>query len=81
MIFAEFYHLSTGYPSYTAKDIKPIPACGSDSVLVIDGRLSRDNMHYAAIERCISRGYIGYTLNSGESFTRGREFAKYRGVS
>ena len=63
MVFAEFYHLGiiTG---------EPIPACGDRAVIILDGR-NRTTVHHAiAASECSKRGYIGYTLNRGESFTR-----------
>ena len=44
MLFAEFYHESTGW---NGKDfsgpVELMPACGSDSVYKLDGRLSPIN--------------------------------------
>ena len=73
MIFAEFYHDSTGW---NGKDfsgpVKLIPACGSDSVLPIDARLNVIRAAGMAREVCKRRGYKGFTLNAGESYTRNR---------
>ena len=87
MIYAEFYHLSTGYvdgtipPVFLASARKPIPACGTDSVLKLDGRFSRATMARVAAEVCRQRGFIGFTLNAGETFTRSREIRGYQAVS
>ena len=86
MIYAEFYHISTGYvagtipPQFSDTARKPIPACGSDSVLKIDGRLNAYNRVRVASDVCLKRGYLGFTLNAGESFTRSREIRKYQSV-
>ena len=77
MVYVEFYQFSTGYPSYTEKDIKPIPACGMDSVFILDGRLSILNMIRKAREIALKRKFIGFTINRGESFTRSRAITKY----
>ena len=79
MIYAEFYNLSTGWPSYTERDIKPIPACGSDSVLILDGRLSLHNMINEAQRVIKMRGnkHCGFTINKGESFSRSRAITGY----
>ena len=87
MKFAEFYHLSTGYvagtipPQFSDAARRPIPACGSDSVLKLDGRFSMQTCARIAASVCVRRGYIGFTVNAGESFTRSREIRKYQEVS
>ena len=86
MIYAEFYHLSTGYiegtipPQFSDNARKPIPACGSDSVLKIDGRLNMRNRVLIATDVCRKRGFLGFTLNAGASFSRSREIRKYQSV-
>lgn len=73
MQFAEFYHPSTGW---NGKDyngpVTLIPACGSDSVLPLDGRWRVGRCVNAARKVCIARGYHGFTLNSG-SFSNSRQ--------
>lgn len=66
MTFAEFYHrgLITG---------SPIAACGDRSVVILDGRNSADTHAAVARAECLKRGYIGFTLNRGETFTRSRK--------
>ena len=88
MIYAEFYHLSTGYipgtipPQFdVAHGQKPIPACGSDSVCVIDVRLGMAKRIEVATYECQKRGYIGFTLNAGPSFTASREIRRYQAVN
>lgn len=82
MQFAEFYHPSTGW---NGKDfsgpVTLIPACGSDSVLVIDGRFSRARANAEARRVCLARGWNGYTLNAGETFTRSRVIQPLRIVT
>lgn len=74
MRFAEFYHPSTGW---NGKDFSGpatlIPACGSDSVLVIDGRWSESRAIAEARRICKLRGRNGFTMNAGETFTRSRQ--------
>jgi hypothetical protein len=78
MRFAQFYHNSTGYvsgsipPKFSPDHIKPIPACGSDSVAILDGRYSIARCASEARALARKRGYIGFTLEAGESFTRAR---------
>lgn len=69
MTFAEFYHrgVVTG---------KPIPACGDRSVIILDGRNSTKTHVSIAREECRKRGYIGFTLNRGETFVRSHETRK-----
>ena len=74
MIFAEFYHESTGW---NGKDfsgpVKLIPACGSDSVLILDGRFNARNQAAEARKVCSVRKFKGFTLNQGETFNRSRK--------
>lgn len=81
--FAEFYHLSTGYIAGTIPPQlrKPIPACGSGSVLPLDGRFSKRTMARVAADVCRTRGFIGFTLTAGKSFMESREIRAYEGVN
>lgn len=44
MIYAQFQKLSTGYPTFTEQNRKPIDMCGSDSVVYLDGRKTIRNL-------------------------------------
>lgn len=80
MVFAEFYHMSV--PGDWNNNVsKPIPACGDRAVIILDGRRSRDAHLRIAREECKRRGYIGFKLHSGESFTRSKELSPYVDVS
>lgn len=72
MKWIQFYHLSTGYIAGTIPpqfgEPKPIEACGDRSVIIIDARRRVDEHHRIATVEGKKRGYIGYTLNSGERF-------------
>jgi len=76
MYFAEFYQMSTGYvagsipPRFDDARKKPIPASGDRSVVILDGRQHAGARHQIAAEECRRRGFIGYKLHKGESFTR-----------
>ena len=82
---AEFYHLSTGYiegttpPQFSKENKKPIPACGGDSVLVLDGRNNIDNMISDATNynNRMKNKFTGFKILKGESFTRSREITDY----
>lgn len=79
MHYAQFYHLSTGYvpgsipPAFDNAHKRPIPACGSDGVTLLDGRLSTRNQATKAREICRARGFVGFSLHAGETFARARE--------
>lgn len=77
MRYAEFYHNSTGW---NGKDfsgpVKLIPACGSDSVLVLDARLHMARSARQARLVCRIRGYKGFTINAGENFARSNTIRK-----
>jgi len=66
MIYAQFWHKGT--------DGLLRPACGSDSVLPIDGRFSAIRQHEAACARLresfFARKFDAYTLHQGQSFSR-----------
>lgn len=70
MTYAKFYHDSTTY-SPERDDwngpIRLIPACGSDSVLIMDGRLAKRTMierarAYAHRLRHVKPGYKAFRL-------------------
>jgi hypothetical protein len=84
-VFAEFYHDSTGWNGQDfSGPVKLIPACGSDSVLRLDGRYGLPRLHATArrygqnLNASLGKGYRGYTLNAGESYSRAREIAPLR---
>lgn len=76
MIFAQFWHNSTGYvagtipPQYSPQAVKLIEACGSDSVAIIDGRLGAFRREEEARAICKKRGFLGFSIHAGESFSR-----------
>ena len=63
MIFAEFYHLG-------AISKEPIPALGDRAVIILDGRHSLATNCEISKEVCQARGFIGYRVHKGETFTR-----------
>ena len=74
MRFAEFYHPSTGWNGRDCSGpVTLIPACGSDSVLPFDGRWSERRCIERARKVCAKRGWNGFTMNAGESYTRSRQ--------
>lgn len=83
MQFAQFHHLSTGYvegsipPRFEESNKKPIPACGSDSVYVFDGRWGLPRCCSEAHRVAKARGFIGYSIERGSSFTSAREVVKF----
>ncbi len=87
MKFAQFYKKSTGYvagsipPKFDPAHVKPIEALGSDGVTVMDGRFSLNTQHMVAKEICRQRGFLGYTLHEGASFSVNRKVSEYKEVS
>lgn len=79
MIYAQFYHLSVPHQWNNYKS-EPIEACSDRSVIILDGRSSSDTHHEIAQIECLKRGYIGYSLHKGESFTRSSIISKYKAV-
>lgn len=67
MHFACFYQHPVNYGQ---ADLSPIEACGDRGVIILDGR-ERAGAHVSiARSECAKRGYIGFTLHMGQTFTR-----------
>lgn len=68
MIYAQFWHAGLSG--------KLIPACGSDSVLPMDGRLNMGSIHARARARLaepfFARKFAAFTIHRGESYSRSR---------
>ena len=78
MRYARLFHMSTGYvagsipPVFREDNRKPIPDCGSDSIVYIDGRWGNARAIAYARAECKRRGRIGFTMNAG-MFGQSRE--------
>lgn len=79
--------MSTGYKPGTIPPVfddayrQPIPSCGSDGVLPVDGRLNAESIAAIARRECIPRKSCGYQVFQGESFTASRAISGYWSVS
>lgn len=79
--FAQFFHHSTGYVPGT---IPPrfdgpktlIEACGSDSVLPLDGRLGLMSAIAQAREVARKRGFPAFEVRFGSTFSTGKPATK-----
>lgn len=84
MRFAQFFTMSTGYVAGTIPPEfgtpSPIEACGSNGVLIIDGRLSLHNATTIAAKVAKEHGYIGFSIHQGESFSRSREVVGFKEI-
>jgi hypothetical protein len=67
--YIKFKILSTGYvegtipPQFSKDQVRPIDACGSDSVYYLDNRLSLSNMILKGRELCEKRGNkVGFSI-------------------
>ena len=77
MKYTEFYHLSTGYiegtipPQFSVDYIKPIPACGMDSIMYHDGRYNLEHIINDSYNRLSKLGkhYIGFKIIQGQNIT------------
>lgn len=82
MRYVQFFALSTGYikgtipPQFGEK--KPIEACGDRSVVILDMRRKIENDIPQIEEMCKQRGYIGYSIREGKSFTDSKEVRPLR---
>ena len=83
MRYIQFYQLSTGYvpgsipPRFDEAHRKPIEATGDRSVVIVDGRVSAESVARIAEEEGVRRGYVGYRIHKGESFTRSSPISGY----
>ena len=67
MHFACFYQNPVNHGQ---SDLSPIEACGDRAVIILDGReRATTNVTIARLE-CEKRGYLGFTLHMGPTFTR-----------
>lgn len=64
MIYVQFYQSSAIDPLVT------IEACGDRSVVILDGRCSKERMGRIAKYECEKRGYIAWRIFMGDTFTR-----------
>lgn len=75
MKYVQFFTMSTGYvagsipPRFDAANMRPIEACGSDGVHILDGRCGMPRCVAVARAECRRRKYVGFTIMTGESFT------------
>lgn len=67
MYFASFYQHPVNHGQL---DLSPIEACGDRSVIILDGRNTIPTMHDIAERVARKRGYVGFTISRGDSFTR-----------
>lgn len=79
MYYAQFYQMSVPN-EWNNHESKPIEACGDRAVIILDGRQCVGTMHDLAKHACKVRGYVGYTIHTGESFTRSTPITDYRSV-
>lgn len=67
MIYASFYQAPVNYGQ---SDLSPIEACGDRAVIILDARQRPQTHVDIASRECAKRGYLGFSLHSGETFTR-----------
>ena len=78
MTYVQFFTMSTGYvagtipPRFDAANRQPIEACGSDGVHILDGRYRLARCIDVARAECRRRGFVGFTIMQGETFSRSR---------
>jgi hypothetical protein len=74
MHYAQFYQKS-------AISDEIIEACGDRSVVILDGRCSRQWMGDTAATECKRRGYVAWRIFKGETFTRSAPVSQLRYVN
>jgi hypothetical protein len=78
MRYAQFYSPATGFGD-TPKGW-PIEACGDRAVIILDGRQIVATSADIARHECKRRGFIGFTIHAGDSFTRSNEIRNYEAI-
>ena len=79
MIYAQFYQRSA-LDADGQKCLPLIEACGDRSVIIYDGRLRRADIGRDAAMECAKRGYAGWRIHKGETFTRSVPVSELRYV-
>lgn len=74
MIYAQFYQ-----PGAVSKG-ELFEACGDRAVVIYDARVNRNSTIADARKECKKRGYQGFALFSGASFTRSTRITKIEKV-
>lgn len=77
MRYAQFYQMSVAMPGNPSR---PMEALGDRAVIILDGRNRIDFSNSIARKECVKRGYIGFSIHEGESFTSSRMVTKYKSV-
>ena len=70
MRYAQFFHNSTGWNGTDfSGPVRLIEACGSDSVAVLDGRLSLASCEREAAIIARKRKFLAFRIMAGRSYT------------
>lgn len=64
MYYAQFFQRSA------IDALVTIEACGDRSVIILDGRCTKQWMGETAATECAKRGYVAWQIFKGEAFTR-----------
>lgn len=87
MRYAQFYQYSAGYvegsipPRFDPAHVKPIEGCGDRSVIIIDARIKPETAGKIATKECKKRGFIGWKIYEGSSFSTAKPVSGYWPVS
>ena len=79
--YVQFYQYSTGYipgstpPKFDDAYKRPIEVCGSDGVMLVDGRWSSSTTHTRAREYAKQKNFIGYTIGHRLGDYSGKSYA------
>lgn len=78
MRFAQFWQMSVNWDGKHPS--KPIQAVGDRSVIILDARKALHLSEAVARLECRKRGYIGYSMHEGKSFTEEKTVKKYQAI-
>lgn len=68
MVYAQFYQRAV-WPVGTDRIIE---GTGDRSVVILDGRNTRETWERIAKQECAKRGYVAWSLHKGEAFSRSK---------
>ena len=67
-VYVQFFNMSCGtWPDFKEETKRLIEACGDRSVIQVDARLTKCNIHQIAQEECIKRNYLAWQVMKGNS--------------
>ena len=80
MLYAQFYQPPVSGP-WNDYSTDPIEACGDRAVVILGGRHNLPDNAQIAERTAIERGYVGYSISKGQTFTRSAVVKPYTSIT